>query len=120
MTQRGLYNSANVVIDQLSYTYQPGSNKLARVTDAAIATTGLGDFNNGTNSGDDYAYDFNGNLTKDENKKISAITYNILNLPETITVSPPSGGGVEGAERLRTFMMPRVISCRRKYKKVAL
>ncbi|MFT3901658.1 MAG: hypothetical protein QM727_00670 [Niabella sp.] len=65
MTQRGLYNSSNVVIDQLSYTYQPGSNKLAKVADAALPTTGLGDFNNGANSGDDYAYDANGNLTQD-------------------------------------------------------
>ncbi|WP_157097852.1 RHS repeat domain-containing protein [Niabella ginsenosidivorans] len=48
----------------------------------------MGDFNDGANgTTDDYAYDGNGNLTKDENKSISAITYNILNLPEQITVT---------------------------------
>ncbi|WP_018628833.1 RHS repeat domain-containing protein [Niabella aurantiaca] len=46
-----------------------------------------GDFNDGTNSGDDYAYDVNGNLTKDANKDISSIAYNILDLPKEITVT---------------------------------
>src|SRR5690606_19318898 len=39
------------------------------------------------NTGDDYDYDPNGNLTKDLNKNITAITYNHLNLPELITIS---------------------------------
>src|SRR5690606_32013945 len=87
MTQQGLYNGSSTTIDRLSYSYLPNSNKLARVTDTAGPTTGLGDFNNGTNSGDDYTYDVNGNLTKDENKNISSISYNTLNLPETISVT---------------------------------
>ena len=36
-------------------------------------------------SGDDYAYDANGNMTLDKNKNITAITYNHLNLPTKIT-----------------------------------
>ncbi|WP_176954518.1 RHS repeat domain-containing protein [Niabella drilacis] len=89
MTQQGLAGSSSLLMDQLVYSYQPGSNKLAKVTDQAGNTRSyqLGDFNDGTNSGDDYAYDVNGNLTKDENKNISGITYNILNLPEQISVT---------------------------------
>lgn len=87
MTQQGLYNSASQTIDQLAYTYIPGSNRLASVTDAGVSTTGLGDFNNGSNSGDDYDYDSNGNLTQDYNKNITDIQYNFLNLPEQITVA---------------------------------
>ena len=33
----------------------------------------------------EYEYDKNGNLTKDLNKNISGIQYNILNLPSHIT-----------------------------------
>ncbi len=33
----------------------------------------------------EYSYDANGNLTKDLNKNITSITYNVLNLPSVIT-----------------------------------
>ena len=33
----------------------------------------------------EYAYDKNGNLTKDLNKDISKIGYNLLNLPDEVT-----------------------------------
>ncbi|MGJ7033535.1 RHS repeat domain-containing protein [Niabella hirudinis] len=42
------------------------------------------------------AYDANGNLTKDENKNISSISYNVLNLPEQIIVTSPVGGSGGG------------------------
>ncbi|MFT4094196.1 MAG: hypothetical protein QM640_11200 [Niabella sp.] len=87
MIQRGLYGGSSQTIDQLTYTYQTGSNKLAKVADAATPTTGLGDFNDGANTDDDYAYDVNGNLTLDKNKNIQSIAYNILNLPDQITVA---------------------------------
>ncbi|MBO9571606.1 MAG: hypothetical protein J7497_05280 [Chitinophagaceae bacterium] len=89
MTQKGLVNGITQTIDQLSYTYQPGSNKLAKVTEAAADTRTyqLGDFNDGTNNDDDYDYDLNGNLTKDRNKNITSISYNVLNLPEYIVVT---------------------------------
>ena len=82
-------SGSSTVIDQLSYTYKTGSNKLARVADQAASTAAdhLGDFQDGTNSGDDYAYDGNGNMTSDQNKKITAISYNVLNLPSVITVA---------------------------------
>jgi hypothetical protein len=39
---------------------------------------------NPVNTADDYSYDANGNMTKDNNKNITAITYNHLNLPAKI------------------------------------
>ncbi|HVY74704.1 MAG TPA: DUF6443 domain-containing protein [Puia sp.] len=89
MNQMGFKVGGSATIDQLSYVYQPNSNKLAKVTDAVSdATTKLGDFHDGTNGAtDDYSYDANGNLTLDNNKAISSITYNYLNLPQVITVT---------------------------------
>ena len=47
-----------------------------------------GNFKNGSNgTTDDYTYDANGNLNLDNNKAISSITYNHLNLPTAITVT---------------------------------
>jgi RHS repeat-associated protein len=76
-------------IDRLTYRYQTGSNKLLEVNDGGANTSGemLGDFQNSNNSGNDYAYDDNGNMTIDLNKQITSISYNHLNLPETIEIN---------------------------------
>lgn len=90
MTQNGLKLNTSSPIDQLTYTYQPNSNKLSKVMDAANDNTSkLGDFkyDPATKGSTDYSYDANGNLTVDNNKKISSITYNYLNLPSVITVT---------------------------------
>ena len=89
MNQTGFKVGGSGAIDQLSYVYQPASNKLAKVTDAVSdPATKLGDFHDGTNgSTDDYTYDANGNLTVDNNKAITGITYNYLNLPQAITIT---------------------------------
>ena len=90
MNQYGLKPSGcSAIIDQLSYSYKANSNKLTKVTDLAPSTVTdqLGDFQDGVNAGDDYAYDGNGNLISDQNKKISLIRYNILNLPSEIQVA---------------------------------
>ena len=42
------------------------------------------EFKDGTNQTIEYAYDKNGNLTKDLNKKIAVIQYNLLNLPSQV------------------------------------
>ena len=42
---------------------------------------------NGASQSGEYTYDQNGNLTKDLNKNISSISYNLLNLPTNITYS---------------------------------
>ena len=91
MQQWGLKINANAQIDNLTYEYSNNtlSNKLIKVTDASNdPTTKLGDFKDGTNGVmDDYTYDVNGNLNLDNNKTISSITYNHLNLPAVITVT---------------------------------
>jgi RHS repeat-associated protein len=88
LLQKGWKLGGSQAIDSLTYAYQTGSNKLARVTDGVTDTSlRMGDFRNGTNTGDDYAYDGNGNLIADSNKHISNISYNYLNLPSVISVS---------------------------------
>ena len=90
MNQYGLKINTSPLIDQLSYTYQTNSNKLSKVIDAVNDyTSTLGDFkyNSATKGSTDYAYDANGNLISDANKKISSITYNYLNLPSVTTVT---------------------------------
>jgi RHS repeat-associated protein len=69
-------------IDNLSYAYENSnySNRLNAVNDAATAD-GFSNAGSGTN---EYTYDFNGNMTNDDNKGLSNIQYNILNLPEHI------------------------------------
>ncbi len=74
-------------MDILTYTYDSG-NKLLKVADTGNPTFG---FKDGSNTGNDYAYDANGNMTVDNNKNISGIVYNHLNLPTRINVN----GGTE-------------------------
>lgn len=90
MNQVGLKGTSSIMIDQLNYTYQSGSNKLSKVTDAVNdKESKLGDFkyDPATKGAVDYTYDDNGNLTTDANKNIQSIAYNYLNLPQTITTT---------------------------------
>jgi len=92
MSQYGwkLGGSSTIPIDNLTYNYSTGTNKLLQVTDANNDNLSrLGDFKYDpvTKTTSDYSYDANGNLTIDNNKKISSITYNYLNLPNVITFS---------------------------------
>ena len=80
----------NTPIDDLLYSYLDNntSNKLEKVTDTySDPITKLGDFKDGHNQAEDYNYDFNGNLIKDENKGITEIKYNHLNLPKQIIIT---------------------------------
>ncbi len=112
MDQRGWKLGGSSTIDSLLYTYKDNSNQLKNVFDRANdPQTQLGDFrsssiymtalsNNKTTAAVDYTYDNNGNLVKDLNKDIGqtstdGITYNYLNLPQTITVRT-TGGSVKG------------------------
>ena len=85
-----LSSTAYGMIDNLTLTLN--GNQLNRVDDAVAASTYNGgfEFKNGANAADEYSYDANGNLTKDLNKGISGITYNFLNLPNTVTFSDGS------------------------------
>ena len=72
------------LIDNLTYTLS--GNQLNRVDDAVTASAynnGF-EFKNGASAANEYAYDANGNLTKDSNKGITLIQYNVLNLPSSI------------------------------------
>jgi len=99
MMQKGVVPGQGVVtVDNLAYSYKSYSNKLASVTDNG--TLGnlngqLGDFKDGTNSGDDYVYDDNGNLIVDLNKNATelnsisggaGISYNYLDKPEQVRI----------------------------------
>ncbi|MBV8252020.1 MAG: hypothetical protein JO154_05385 [Chitinophaga sp.] len=87
MAQQGMEGTAIQSIDRLAYSYQPNSNKLAAVYDSSTVSAKLGDFKNGQNAGDDYAYDLMGNMVSDGNKAITNITYNHLNLPVRIDIA---------------------------------
>ena len=73
------------LIDNLTFTLE--GNRLNRVDDAVTASA----YNNGfefkdaVKQANEYAYDANGNLTKDLNRNISNIQYNFLNLPGKVT-----------------------------------
>ena len=72
-------------IDELTYGYlNENSNQLAKVTDGPGGNNNKG-FIDGNKTGDDYAYDVNGNMISDKNKNITNIQYNQLNLPKKIT-----------------------------------
>ncbi len=77
-----LKRNSGSIIDNLSYVYENSgnSNRLATVGDASGIATGFSDV-----AGTDYAYDANGNLIQDNNKSITNIEYNLLNLPKLIT-----------------------------------
>ena len=82
--------SAYGLIDNLTYTLT--GNQLSRVDDA-VSTVAYGTntaFVNGASAAGEYAYDVNGNLTKDLNKGITDIQYNVLNLPSTVSFSDGS------------------------------
>lgn len=90
MKQKGWKLDGSSFIDQLSYTYIGNSNKLLKVTDLSNDNSSkLGDFKYDatTKTATDYTYDANGNMIADNNKKISSIAYNFLNLPQSITVT---------------------------------
>lgn len=75
-------------IDNLTYTYHPTKkNQLMKVIDDTNNPSGFKDDSDGTaasDTTDDYDYDANGNMIKDENKGITSITYNHQNLPVQI------------------------------------
>ena len=68
-------------------TFHLDGNRLNRVDDAVSASAYNGgfEFKDGAKQAGEYAYDANGNLTKDLNKGITVIQYNFLHLPSTVT-----------------------------------
>jgi RHS repeat-associated protein len=79
-------NAGKAQIDDLRYQYN--GNQATQVDDASNNNSyGFSDNGSGTISkqANEYAYDLNGNLTKDLNKGVNLITYNNFNLPVQIT-----------------------------------
>jgi len=70
------------LIDGLSYSYE--GNRLTKVWDWSYNPTGFTDDSNSYDTTDDYGYDANGNMNRDDNKKMTSIKYNFLNLPTEI------------------------------------
>ena len=85
-----LSSTAYGLIDNLTFTLN--GNQLSRVDDAVTASAYSGgfEFKDGVKQANEYAYDANGNLTKDLNKGITGISYNCLNLPNAVTFSDGS------------------------------
>ncbi|TFF36206.1 DUF6443 domain-containing protein [Mucilaginibacter psychrotolerans] len=71
---------AGTLVDNLTYSYN-GTNQLQSITDATTSDLGLkhGAWTN------NYVYDKNGNMTKDNSKGITNIAYNLLNLPQNVS-----------------------------------
>jgi hypothetical protein len=77
-----------MTMDNLTYTYDAADkNKLTKVADASgFLDKGFKSVSSAVNAtATHYAYDTNGNLTRDDNKGITNITYNHLNLPQVMT-----------------------------------
>ena len=90
MDQKGFKVNGSNYIDQLIYNYKNSnqSNQLTQVNDGSNdALSKLGDFHyTGTKQSTDYNYDGNGNLISDNNKSVSVINYNYLNLTQQVTI----------------------------------
>ncbi|WP_462249329.1 RHS repeat protein [Ekhidna sp.] len=74
-------------VDQLSYVYEDHSNKLKSVDDSSTSPDNAVGFDNRMESGGivtEYQYDAMGNMVEDFNKEIEKITYNHLQLVESI------------------------------------
>lgn len=78
------------LIDNLSLTLN--GNQLKAVNDAVTTSAYSNgfEFKDGAKVTTEYTYDTNGNLTKDLNKNIISIQYNMLNLPSIVSFSDGS------------------------------
>lgn len=86
LERRGLQDDNSYdYIDDLAFTYN--GNLVTRVDDYEEDPTYTGAFNfvDGSSTSNEYQYDGNGNMTKNLNRNISSIQYNLLNLPRQIT-----------------------------------
>jgi RHS repeat-associated protein len=85
LNMKRTFNGTGNTVDNLAYAMESAnSNRVASITETGTNPTTANEFFGASTS---YSYDSNGNLTKDTGKGISDITYNYLNLPQTITKS---------------------------------
>ena len=80
-------NDGGHMVDYLNYSYD--GNRLMSILDHAGSQSlyGLKEYHNYNTSGNDFAYDANGNMIKDLDRKIVTIKYNLLNLPDAVQFS---------------------------------
>jgi RHS repeat-associated protein len=101
-------------MDYLTYAYD--GNQLLNVRDTGDKNYGFKDGNipSSTDDANDYDYDANGNMTIDNNKGISSITYNHLNLPTKVTINEKNidyiydATGVKLEKRVNEYSEPSV------------
>jgi RHS repeat-associated protein len=86
LTRYGRINSfSHGLMDNLIFTY--AGNQLTRVDDAVPTNAQEEGFRENAKVVAEYIYDFNGNMSKDENKGLISITSNLLNLPMQVNKS---------------------------------
>lgn len=95
MTSNGVYglidDMSNNAVSTPAFMYN--GNLLIKVNDHAsdIPYSFSHDFKNYTSQSVEYTYNLNGSMTKDMNRGISSIQYNVLNLPDRIDIKSPVG-----------------------------
>jgi len=79
--------TSTTLMDYLGFTYN--GNQITAIYDytGSINVYDIKEYNNNNTSGYDFAYDNNGNMLVDKDRKIVAIRYNLLNLPDIIQFS---------------------------------
>jgi RHS repeat-associated protein len=76
------------LVDDLTYSYLGQDNQLTSIEDAKDDSNFDDGFKEPSlGATDEYAYDWNGNTVKDNNKGINPIEYNSLNLPKKVSKS---------------------------------
>jgi RHS repeat-associated protein len=70
------------ITDNMTYTYS--GNQVTRVDDAVAKNVAADGFKENIKQANEYKYDANGSLTKDDNKGITDIDYNYLNLAQQV------------------------------------
>lgn len=88
---RRVENGIFGIIDHLALTYQ--GNRLQRVKEDGGGSTlsNSREFKKYATATQEYMYSANGALTKDLNKGISGITYNLVDLPAKVDIKNPQG-----------------------------
>jgi RHS repeat-associated protein len=87
---------SSTLIDDLSYIYILAGKKTDRLISVDDnSNNALGFKPAAANITEEYKYDANGNLQYDNNKGISSIAYNYLNLPTTIEFTRTPGGQID-------------------------
>jgi len=96
-------------MDHLDYDYFNNGvgNRLYKVRDDG--NDGYG-FKDGSADNQDYWYDSNGNLTRDDNKHITAIEYNHFDLPTKITFSGSNMGTIDYVYDANGIKMEKIVN----------